>query len=106
MSSNSDLENKFFELLLNGNISEISDFLMKPSLPRIMDFTQKDNFTILHFLASNSKFALAKYIIEFCKENYNPTPEELKSWLEQTTSNENLTCTHMAILAGQLVISI
>ncbi|OMJ88124.1 hypothetical protein SteCoe_10026 [Stentor coeruleus] len=105
MLSKLDEESEFFQLLSNENLIDIMSFLKRSPSLNIMNLTQQGNFTVLHFLASNRKFTTVDFILNFCKSNYNLTQEELKSWLDKTANtDEELTCTHMAILAGQLQI--
>ena len=69
-----------------------------------MSIRGADNMTALHVVASNNRLHTAEFLIRFAKETYGASFEnEMKEWVNSATAEEQMTCTQMAILRGNLV---
>lgn len=102
-----DLQSDFLLCISKCSLQEIYAFLMKKHIPNIMKVRGSDGYTALHILASNNRLNAAEFLIRYCKDHYGPMFfKDIAVWVNETTYDEELTCTHMAILRGNLVLSI
>ena len=63
-----------------------------------------DNMTALHMASSNNRLHTAQFLIRMSQETYGSSFEyEMKEWVNTTTTEDQMTCTQMAILRGNLV---
>ena len=86
-----------------NSLPEIYAFLKNTKI-NIMKVRGADGYTALHILASNNKYSSAAFILKYSKENYGETFEaEIANWINATTLEDELTCTHVSILRGNLV---
>jgi hypothetical protein len=101
-----DLHSDFLHCISKYPLPEIYAFLMKKHIPNIMKVRGSDGFTALHILASHNRLSAAEFLIRFAKEHYGPLFfQEVPGWVNETTHDEELTCLHMAIMRGNLVLS-
>lgn len=98
-----DLSNEFMLRIGRSPLPEIYAFIKKNSISKIMSIRGADNCTALHVLASNNRLHAAEFLIRFAKETYGESfSDEMEIWVNCTTNEDQMTCTHLAILRGNL----
>ena len=102
-----ELHNEFLSYIGKNSVAEIYSFLRRNKLTNILEIRGADGCTALHYIAQNNRYNIAEFLIHHCKETHGPTfVEEISTWINEKTIEDNYTCTHIAILRGNLVIFI
>lgn len=101
-----ETQNDFLSCISKCTIQEIYSFLMKKQVGNIMHIRGKDGYTVLHTLAQSNKTQTVEFIMRYCKDHYGTLYfKEVEGWVNEVTSDEQLTCTHMAVVRGNLVLA-
>lgn len=102
-----ELHNSFLLCISKCNAPEIYAFLKKRPIENIMKIRNSDGWTVLHVLGQNNRVNTAEFLIRYSKETYGDQfTEEIQTWVNEKAYDDDLTCTHMAILRGSLVKNI
>jgi hypothetical protein len=99
-------QEEFLKCISQSTIQEIYAYLMRKKPSNIMHICDKDGYTVLHTLAHHNKPQIVEFIMRYCKDCYSTLFfKEKDDWVNKKTYDEELTCVHIAIMRGNLVLS-
>src|SRR5574343_287089 len=102
-----ETQEDFLRCISQCTIQEIYAFLMRRDHGNIMSIRDKDGYSVLHTLAHYNKPQIVEFIMRYCKDHYGTLFfREKEAWLNLKTNEEELTCLHIAIMRGNLVLVI